>query len=146
MGPHWAAAPAGFLQGEGRGCRQACAGVCVGVCAHTCVCVHVCTMSLHCVFPPHLRQEGFLSETVYLPNCHVFAKTKTAKETSTFGGGARARGAASGGPDSLSFSVARSRQMVSRRHLFPLWPFAMCLLRNSSFCINNKVLRLYFLK
>lgn len=144
MGPHWAAAQAGFLQGEGRGCRQACAGECVCVRVRTRVCV--CTMSLHCVFPPHLRQEGPLSETVYLPNCHVFAKTQTAKETSTFGGGARARGAASGGPDSLSFSVARSRQMVFHRHLFPQWPFAMCLLRNSSFCINNKVLRLYFLK
>lgn len=143
-GPSSGCSPGWLLARGGEGVQTGLCGGVVCVRAHVCACV--CMMSLRCVFPPHLRQEGPLSETVYLPTCHVFAKTKTAKETSTFGGGARARGAASGGPDSLSFSVARSRQMVFHRRLFPRWPFAMCLLRNSSFCINNKVLRLYFLK
>lgn len=85
----------------GRGCRQACAG-----CARARV--RVRTMSLHCVLTPHLRQEGPLSETIDLPTCHAFAKTKISKDTSSFSGGARARGSPPGGTDPLSFSVARS--------------------------------------
>lgn len=84
-------------------------GLCrVCACARARARVRVCTMSLHCVLTPHLRQEGPLSETIDLPTCHAFAKTKISKDTSSFSGGARARGSPPGGTDPLSFSVARS--------------------------------------
>lgn len=40
-----------------------------------------------------------------------------------------------------------SRKIVRFTGCVPQWPFAMCLLKKSvSFCINNKVLKMYFLK
>lgn len=32
------------------------------------------------LLPPRLREEGPLSKTVYLPTCHVFAKTTISKD------------------------------------------------------------------
>lgn len=61
-------------------------GLCRGVC------VRSPTMCVHHVFTPHPRQEGPLSETVDLPTCRVFAKTKIAKDTSTSSGGAWGEG------------------------------------------------------
>lgn len=49
--------------------------VCAGVCAR----VH---MTSRGTFAPHLREEGPLSKTVYLPTCHVFAKTMILKDMS----------------------------------------------------------------
>lgn len=45
--------------------------MCAGVCHHVAF-----------VLPPHLREEGPLSKTVYLPTCHGFAKTMILKDLS----------------------------------------------------------------
>lgn len=46
---------------------------------HTCACRCGCPFSVE---PRPPREEGPFSETVYLPTCHVFAKTKILKEMS----------------------------------------------------------------
>lgn len=53
-----------------------------------CVCLHAYDVCASRV-TPHPRQEGPLSETVDLPTCRVFAKTKIAKDTSTSSSGAQ---------------------------------------------------------
>lgn len=49
--------------------------------AHRCVFPRT-HLSSRGTFPPHLREEGPLSKTVYLPTCHVFAKTMILKDMS----------------------------------------------------------------
>lgn len=116
------------------------------LCSGACVCLWV---SSQCVFTPHLPEEGPLRKTVYLPTCRVFAKTTILKDVPPPASGL-GRGAAFpvGAPATLP-ATGRSAASTPGRLCFtspqpdfekslvslgcvPQWPFAMCLLRNSS--------------
>lgn len=101
--PRWLLAAAEKSLGR-KGMRT---GLCVCVCTYDVLALHV--------HPPHPRQEGPLGETVDLPTCRVFAKTKTQdfegnprlQRRGPGGAGRPPRWARPWGGFSLSFSVAR---------------------------------------